>query len=216
MASQAMPSGRRLIGADIHRDPRYVLAGSSQSLTRGRMPLVYVFAASKMEAQPVLVLAAPNSTSGQGSNALIIEHGADRLAVIITGMGTRNAEVAYYRVPHNSRQSWSPPSPLTRLATLRHPLPKEGEGCNPIKTRAARPAWRFAPGGKAGCRAGDRAVRGADRKLKEQHIVAYTECLSTGRGSVLHVIPDSHLSAPRPPHPARYSRHPLPQKGRGQ
>ena len=56
------------------------------------MPLVYVFAASKMEAQPVLVLAARNGTPGQGSTALIIEHGNDRYAVIITGMGTRNAE----------------------------------------------------------------------------------------------------------------------------
>jgi len=60
---------------------------------RGRMPLVYVFAASKMEAQPLLVLAAQNGTSGQGSAvSLIIEHGNDRFAVIITGMGTRNAE----------------------------------------------------------------------------------------------------------------------------
>jgi hypothetical protein len=57
------------------------------------MPLVYVFAASKMEAQPVLVLAAQNGTSGQGSAGLIIEHGDGRFAVIITGMGTRNAEV---------------------------------------------------------------------------------------------------------------------------
>src|SRR6516165_3632625 len=56
------------------------------------MPLVYVFAASKMEAQPVLVLAARNGTSGQGSAGLIIEHGDGRFAVIITGMGTRNAE----------------------------------------------------------------------------------------------------------------------------
>jgi nucleoside phosphorylase len=56
------------------------------------MPLVYVFAASKMEAQPVLVLAAGNGTPGQGSTALIIERGAERFAVIITGMGTRNAE----------------------------------------------------------------------------------------------------------------------------
>src|SRR6516162_2584879 len=56
------------------------------------MPLVYVFAASKMEAQPVLVLAAQNGTSGQGSAGLIIEHGDGRFAVIITGMGTRNAE----------------------------------------------------------------------------------------------------------------------------
>jgi hypothetical protein len=57
------------------------------------MPLVYVFAASKMEAQPVLVLTARNGTAGQGSTALIIEHGGDRFAVIITGMGTRNAEL---------------------------------------------------------------------------------------------------------------------------
>src|SRR5215471_1769723 len=61
-------------------------------LTKCRMPLVYVFAASKIEAQPVLVLAAGNSTSGQGSAAAVIEHGGDHFAVIITGMGTRNAE----------------------------------------------------------------------------------------------------------------------------
>jgi hypothetical protein len=41
------------------------------------MPLVYVFAASKMEAQPVLVLAARDGASSKGSGALIIEHGGD-------------------------------------------------------------------------------------------------------------------------------------------
>src|SRR5215472_4750521 len=46
----------------------------------------------RVEAQPVLVLAARNGTSGQGSAGLIIEHGDGRFAVIITGMGTRNAE----------------------------------------------------------------------------------------------------------------------------
>jgi len=56
------------------------------------MPLVYVFAASKMEAQPVLVLAAPNSATGQHSTVAIIERADERFAVIITGMGTRNAE----------------------------------------------------------------------------------------------------------------------------
>jgi hypothetical protein len=56
------------------------------------MPFVYVFAASKMEAQPVLVLAAPNGTAGQGSTVAVIERGDERFAVIITGMGTRNAE----------------------------------------------------------------------------------------------------------------------------
>jgi hypothetical protein len=70
----------------------YDLTGKPPSLTKERMPLVYVFAASKMEAQPVLVLAAPNGKSGQGSAGLIIERGDERFAVIITGMGTRNAE----------------------------------------------------------------------------------------------------------------------------
>ena len=56
------------------------------------MPLMYVFVASKMEAQPVLVLAARNGTAGQGSTVAAIEHGDQRFAVIITGMGTRNAE----------------------------------------------------------------------------------------------------------------------------
>jgi hypothetical protein len=45
-----------------------------------------------MEAQPVLVLAARDGVFSEGSSALIIEHGGARFAVIITGMGTRNAE----------------------------------------------------------------------------------------------------------------------------
>jgi hypothetical protein len=53
------------------------------------MPLVYLFAASKMEAQPVLVLASRNGTFRPG---LIIERTDERFALIITGMGTRNAE----------------------------------------------------------------------------------------------------------------------------
>jgi nucleoside phosphorylase len=56
------------------------------------MPLVYVFAASKMEAQPVLVLAPHKGTASLGSGAPIIEHGHDRFVLIITGMGNRNAE----------------------------------------------------------------------------------------------------------------------------
>src|SRR5215469_17117611 len=72
---------------------KYVLTRILPSLTKRLMPLVYVFAASKMEAQPVLVLAGQNGATGQGSAGLIIEHGDGRFAVIITGMGTRNAEV---------------------------------------------------------------------------------------------------------------------------
>ena len=45
-----------------------------------------------MEAQPALVLAARNGTSGHGPTAVVIEHGEDRFAVIITGMGMGNAE----------------------------------------------------------------------------------------------------------------------------
>ena len=71
---------------------KYVLTRIVLSLTKGRMPLVYVFAASKMEAQPVLVLAARDGASSDGSGALIIQQGGGRFAVIITGMGTRNAE----------------------------------------------------------------------------------------------------------------------------
>jgi nucleoside phosphorylase len=56
------------------------------------MPLVYIFAASKMEAQPVLVLAGCNAAPAQGSTGVIIDHDGDRFAVIITGMGTGNAE----------------------------------------------------------------------------------------------------------------------------
>jgi len=56
------------------------------------MPLVYVFAASKMEAQPVLVLAGRNAAPAQGSTGVIIEHDGNRFALIITGMGTGNAE----------------------------------------------------------------------------------------------------------------------------
>jgi nucleoside phosphorylase len=57
------------------------------------MLLAYVFAASKLEAQPVLVLAGRNATPAQGSTGvIIIEYDGERFAVIITGMSTGNAE----------------------------------------------------------------------------------------------------------------------------
>jgi len=93
------------------------------------MPLVYIFAASKMEAQPVLVLAGQNGATGQGSTSLVIERGDERFAVIITGMGTRNAEA--------------------KLDTALGLAGSGGDGGPPL-------------GGKAGCRAGDRAVRRTD------------------------------------------------------
>jgi hypothetical protein len=112
------------------------------------MPLVYVFAASKMEAQPVLVLTARNGTAGQGSTGVIIEHGDGRFAVIITGMGTRNAE---------ERAD----------AALR--LAGAGAGGGPP------------PGGKPDAVLVIGLCGGLTQNLREQQIVAYTECLSTGR-----------------------------------
>ena len=109
------------------------------------MPLVYVFAASKMEAQPVLVLAARNGTSGQGST-LIIEHADRRFAVIITGMGTSNAE-----------------------AKADAALGLAAPGAGSFPTLAGKPDAVLVIG----------LCGGLAESLREQHIVAYTECLST-------------------------------------
>jgi nucleoside phosphorylase len=57
------------------------------------MPLVYVFASSKMEAQPVLALAGKNTPVQQG-RAVMVEFGDNRFAVIITGMGTGHARIS--------------------------------------------------------------------------------------------------------------------------
>jgi adenosylhomocysteine nucleosidase len=56
------------------------------------MPLVYVFASSKMEAQPVLALA-PKNEPAQPGRIVMVEVGENRFAVIITGMGTGNARI---------------------------------------------------------------------------------------------------------------------------
>ena len=122
------------------------------------MPLVYVFAASKMEAQPVLVLAAQNGTSGQGSGALIIEHSIGRFAVIITGMGTRNAEAK-----------------ADAVLGLAAPV---GGASSPL---AEKPDAVSVIG----------LCGGLTESLREQQIVAYTECLSTGANKAppLHCSP---------------------------
>jgi nucleoside phosphorylase len=56
------------------------------------MPLVYVFASSKMEAQPVLTLA-PKNEPTQPGQAVMVDLGENRFAVMITGMGTGNARI---------------------------------------------------------------------------------------------------------------------------
>ena len=111
------------------------------------MPLVYVFAASKMEAQPLLVLAGQNGATGQGSVGLIIEHGDGRFAVIITGMGTRNAEA--------------------KAGTALGLTGSGGAGGPPL-------------GGKPDAVLVIGLCGGLTESLREQQIVAYTECLSTG------------------------------------
>jgi hypothetical protein len=111
------------------------------------MPLVYVFAASKMEAQPVLVLAARNGTAGQGSTSLIIEHGDGCFAVIITGMGARNAEA--------------------KAGTALGLAGSGGDG-GPLL------------GGKPDAVLVIGLCGGLSESLREQQIVAYTQCLFTG------------------------------------
>ncbi|MGH9406703.1 MAG: hypothetical protein ACRD3D_12820 [Terriglobia bacterium] len=56
------------------------------------MPLIYVFASSKMEAQPILALAAKDESAQQG-RAVMSDLGDNRFAVVITGMGTGNARI---------------------------------------------------------------------------------------------------------------------------
>jgi nucleoside phosphorylase len=111
------------------------------------MALVYVFVASKMEAQPVLVLAARNGTAGHGSTVAAIEHGDQRFAVIITGMGTRNAE-----------------------AKANSALGLAASGVGSGLPLAERPDAVLVIG----------LCGGLTESFREQRIVAYTECLSTG------------------------------------
>ena len=53
---------------------------------------------------------------------------------------------------------------------------------------------------------------GLTESLPEGRIVAFTECLSTRRGTVPHVIPDSHLSA-QDPSPGSLHSSPSPPEG---
>jgi nucleoside phosphorylase len=56
------------------------------------MPLIYVFASSKIEARPVLALAGRGGF-GKKARAPTVEVGANRFILIITGMGTGNARI---------------------------------------------------------------------------------------------------------------------------
>jgi hypothetical protein len=99
----------------------------------------------------VLLLAARNGTAGQGSAGLIIEHGDGRFAVIITGMGTRNAEAK-------------------ADAALGLAAPGAGASASASPPLGAKPDAVLVIG----------LCGGLSESLREQQIVAYTECLSTG------------------------------------
>jgi nucleoside phosphorylase len=114
------------------------------------MPLVYIFASSKMEAQPVLALA-PKNAAGQQGRAVMVEVGENRFAVIITGMGTGNARIRADAV----------------LA---------GDGTGPT---TQKPDAIFVIG----------LCGGLTEEMREDRIVAYTECLSADKSPPLRCSP---------------------------
>ncbi len=115
------------------------------------MPLVYVFASSKMEAQPVLALA-PKNVSAQQRRPVIVEQGESRFAVVITGMGTGNARIK---------------------ADAALGLARLGPAGGPPTTQ--KPDAVFLIG----------LCGGLTEAMREERIVAYTECLSADKSPPL-------------------------------
>jgi len=112
--------------------------------------LVYIFASSKMEAQPMLALAPKNAAPQQG-RAVMVEVGENRFAVIITGMGTGNARIRADAV----------------LA---------GDGAGPT---TQKPDAILVIG----------LCGGLTETMREEQIVAYTECLSADKSPPLRCSP---------------------------
>jgi nucleoside phosphorylase len=114
------------------------------------MSLVYVFASSKMEAQPVLALA-PKNVPAQPGRAVMVEVGENRFVVIVTGMGAGNARI-------NADEA--------------------------LAADGARPTTRKPDAiliiGLCG---------GLTEAMREERIVAYTECLSADKSPPLHCSP---------------------------
>jgi hypothetical protein len=102
------------------------------------MPLVYVFAASKMEAQPVLVLAAGSGASGQGSSGMIIKHGGDRFAVTLRRACCWNAsgmtgprKPLYTRIAEpEADDDWMPPAGEVQSVSYRQQVFLIETGCS--------------------------------------------------------------------------------------
>jgi nucleoside phosphorylase len=124
-------------------------------LQRVLMALVYVFASSKMEAQPVLALAGKN-TPVQPGRPVIVEQGGNRFAVIITGMGTGNARI----------KADTAVGLAARVA--------DGEAVT-----AQKPDAIFVIG----------LSGGLAEPMREERIVAYSECLSADNAPPLRCAP---------------------------
>jgi hypothetical protein len=70
--------------------------------------------------------------------------------------------------------------PLTRSRSAGSPSPQKGEGCNPTKSRGSGVGRRPPLVGKPDAVLVIGLCGRLTGSLREQHIVAYTECLSTG------------------------------------
>lgn len=110
------------------------------------MPLVYIFASSKMEAQPVLALAPKNTPMPKG-RPVMVGAGANRFELIVTGMGTGNARIKANAALGTDRE---PPSDRKPDAILVIGL------CG-----------------------------GLTEEMREDRIVAYTDCLSAEKSPPL-------------------------------
>lgn len=116
------------------------------------MPLVYVFASSKMEAQPVLALVPKNETP-QRRGAVLVDVGGNQFTVIITGMGTGNARI----------EADAALGSTARVADARSPTNQRPDAVLVI--------------GLCG---------GLTEAMREEQIVAYTECLSADKALPIH------------------------------
>jgi nucleoside phosphorylase len=119
------------------------------------MPLVYVFASSKMEAQPVLALAPKNMTA-QRARPVLVNVGGNQFAVIITGMGTGNARIKA--------------DAAIRLTT---------HGADGGRPTIQKPDAILVIG----------LCGGLTEAMREEQIVAYTECLSADKAPALQCSP---------------------------
>jgi hypothetical protein len=179
------------------------------------MPVVYVFAAPKMEAQPVLATAGVSSRES-GVRALPVPTSRDSL--YRRGVRGRTYLSTAFRNYANVCDLVEPPHPPSFLG---HPLPR-GERVvarwkdqNRSAGRQVRASVAVRLGGQAGCRPGDRAVRRTDPELartadRRLHRVSVDRPYN---GIAFRVIPDSH-GCTKPPSPVPRLRDTL-SPGRG-